>query len=334
MDKRFDIVKNEKGEKVLISSSISEGTVEVPEGVIHIGDKVFEWCVKITKIMLPQGLKTIGQGAFTGCSLEEVMLPEGLEVIGDSAFFGCGELKSVEMPKSLKQIESCAFYGCQKLERVQLPEGLEKLGRDAFRNCSKLLHLELPEHLKKQKKSRKAKPEMVELAKDEAYFTLADDGRKVIGIKNSKAKYDVICIPERVKIVSGGAFYGVKVKTVILPDDVETIETNAFKNCKNLQAIYLPSSVKIIGKDAFAGCKKLEIYCESEPQEGWINLPDEEKTYYDDMTDAFNFHRSAGSFDDHYVVERTEIIRNTYNPEKCSIHTNITREEFYTRFVK
>lgn len=331
MDKKYDIVINEKGEKVLVASSLDEGTIKVPEGVVHIGDKVFEWCVKITKVILPSSVKAIGSGAFTGCSMEEVILPEGLEVIGDSAFFGCRELKRIAIPKSIKQIGNYAFYDCKNLEKVILPEGLETLGRNAF---ARGLKIELLEHMKRKQASRKSKTKRIELAKDKTFFAFTENDTKVTGVQDRKAKYDILCIPDGVTTIVAGAFYSVNVKTVILPESVETIEANAFKDCKNFKRIYLPSRVKIIGKDAFAGCKQLEIYCEDEPQEGWINLPDEKKTYYEDMTEAFNFHRSSGSFDERHIVERTEIIRNTYNPEKRPVHTHITRDEFVTKFVK
>lgn len=171
------------------------------------------------------------------------------------------------------------------------------------------------------------KGETVSVATGGEYFSFAAEG-EIKGLKNWRAKFKVIVVPDGVREIRGGAFSDANVQTVVLPDGLEVIGKNAFANCVNFKRIYIPSSVKEIGKDAFAGCKLLKIYCEGEPQTGWIDLPDEVKTYYDDMTEAFNFHRSAGSFDERHLVERKEIIKNTYNPEKRPVHTNVSREEF------
>lgn len=326
MDKKFEISVNENGEKVLARCNIYEGTVKVPAGVVHIGAEAFQYR-RITKVILPQGVKTIGKSAFNGCWLEEAILPQGLEVIGDSAFFGCSELKNIEIPESVKYIGSCAFYGCDSLEKIDLPEGLEKLGSNAFYRCFKL-KLKLPEHMKR-KPRKKREIEVVEIAKDKDFFTFSDDGAGVTGVSEKKDReIKIMYIPDGIKTICGEAFYGLRVQTVILPDGLESIESRAFIKCVNFKRIFIPESVKEIDKDAFVGCKQVKIYCEGEPREGWIDKPDEVKTYYDDMTEAFNFHRSAGSFDDHYVVERKEIIRNTFNPENRPVYTNVSREEF------
>lgn len=327
MGKKFDIILNENGEKVLTASNIYEGTVKVPAGVAHIGANAFEYC-QATKIILPKGVKTIGKFAFSNIWLEEVVLPQGLEVIGDSAFFCCSGLKSIKIPESVKYIGSHAFYHCTNLEKVILPEGLEKLGSYAFDECFKLKHVELPEHLKR-KPRKKREIEVIEIAKEKDFFTYSDDGAGVTGVREKKDReIKTLYIPDGVKTVYREAFYGLRVRTVILPDGLESIQPSAFKSCVNFKRIFIPKSVKEIGKDAFAGCKQVKIYCEGEPQEGWIDKPDEVKTYYDDMTEAFNFHRSAGSFDDRYVVERKEIIQNTYNPENRPVITNVSREQF------
>ena len=43
----------------------------------------------LQKVILPEGLESIGKGAFSGCNLQEVNLPSTLKYIGTSAFEGC-----------------------------------------------------------------------------------------------------------------------------------------------------------------------------------------------------------------------------------------------------
>ena len=48
-------------------------------------------------------------------------------------------------------------------------------------------------------------------------------------------------------------------KTVTLPESIETIGTNAFMSCSNLESVYLPSSVKSIQDQIFYQCTKLTV---------------------------------------------------------------------------
>ena len=46
-------------------------------------------------------------------------------------------------------------------------------------------------------------------------------------------------------------------KEIQIPDSVETIGTNAFHNCQDLESITLPASLKTIESSAFSGCRNL-----------------------------------------------------------------------------
>ena len=53
--------------------------------------------------------------AFFKCdSLEEVILPDGLKYIGDSAFLKCRQLQYIRIPESVHTIEKWAFHGCKR----------------------------------------------------------------------------------------------------------------------------------------------------------------------------------------------------------------------------
>ncbi len=61
----------------------------------------------------------IAENAFLdNARITSVTVPEGVKVIGNSAFSVCDALKSVVLPYSLKRIEDNAFYYSQKLADV------------------------------------------------------------------------------------------------------------------------------------------------------------------------------------------------------------------------
>lgn len=104
----------------------------------------------ITKITLPDTIKSIGKNAFRGCeNLTEINIPDSVEEIHDSAFFNCKSLKSLTLPDSVKKIESSAFTGCEKLVKINLPNGITEIASNIFSTCRSLETIEIPDSVKK-----------------------------------------------------------------------------------------------------------------------------------------------------------------------------------------
>ncbi len=107
-----------------------------------------EYKDKIKKLIVADGVTTIGNDTFIGCkNLEEIDLPEGLTKIGNSAFSDCASLTDIEIPESVKSLGHYAFYGCTGLEEVEIPENVTSIGNYSFRKCSGLKSVTLPESL-------------------------------------------------------------------------------------------------------------------------------------------------------------------------------------------
>jgi hypothetical protein len=69
------------------------------------------------EITIPDGVKTIGNEAFSECDLlDSVVIPLGLTSIGDFAFSECNSLTSIIIPKSVKKMGEGVFSGCDKLK--------------------------------------------------------------------------------------------------------------------------------------------------------------------------------------------------------------------------
>lgn len=86
----------------------------------------------------------------------------------------------------------------------------------------------------------------------------------------TKALYDgppELTVPETIggkPVTELGEFcfaYNETITTVILPDTLESIGTNAFAGCTSLRGIFIPEGVTYIGTDAFSGCTALEAIC-------------------------------------------------------------------------
>ena len=114
-----------------------------------IGAYTFYLQKRLTSIKLPKTLKTIGEGAFDGCSnlTGNLTIPESVTTIGDGAFYGCtGFTGNLTIPKGVTTIEPNTFRNCSGLTgNLTIPEGVTTIGSSAFRECKGFTGLTLSE---------------------------------------------------------------------------------------------------------------------------------------------------------------------------------------------
>ena len=115
----------------------------LPETLTAIGDYAFQNCANLYAVRLPASLQTIGEYAFYASSIQEIVLPEGLFSLGDGAFWFCKALETADFVNSMDiiSIPSNAFNGCSGLRKVYLPFFVEEIGDYAFSGCKSLKSL-------------------------------------------------------------------------------------------------------------------------------------------------------------------------------------------------
>ena len=80
-----------------------------------------------------------------GNDIKSVSLPDGLTSIGEVAFYGCTSLTSVAIPDSVTSIGGFAFFGCTSLSSVTIPDSVTSIGYDAFSECTSLTAINVAE---------------------------------------------------------------------------------------------------------------------------------------------------------------------------------------------
>ena len=109
---------------------------------------------KLTEVVLPSTLQTIGKYAFYAQTLlDDVPLPEGFTTLGEYAYSRTGITAIVSepqaghafvLPESVTQIPASCFRNCASLKKVTLRRTVTSLGLGAFYDCGSLNEITLP----------------------------------------------------------------------------------------------------------------------------------------------------------------------------------------------
>jgi len=218
-------------------SGLSE--VRFADGIETIVPGLFEFCVAMESITLPDTVVEIGRGAFMGCPrLKRVGLPASLKRINWSAFEACTVLSDITLPDGLEYLDCFVFNGCTSLKKINLPKNVachgyvtEHAYSGPFVNCDNLREIEFAKGMKTVPKG--------------IFF-------RCPGIRS-------ITIPDTVETIEYGAFDTCSnLVTVNLPKSVSRINDYAFCWCPKLKNITLPAKLGYLGLGAFKGCEALK----------------------------------------------------------------------------
>lgn len=246
----------EKIEKIIVKNTVE--ATEYPDNFAKnckaLETVVFENTDKIIRV---------GKFAFYSCSdLEEFVIPENVTEIDAEAFENC-MFSSIDFPHGLKKIGVWSFGNCQNITSIVIPETVESIGAFAFSWCSNLIDVALPEiepqidwfaFIATEYEETIEYPEYGYPEEAHKDFKMGADGT-LLAYAGTDTK---VIVPEGVKKI-GKAFAGnTRIKSLVLPEGLEKIDSDAFNGCILLEEIVVPDSVTVISEDAFAGLRNLE----------------------------------------------------------------------------
>ena len=246
----------------------------------------------LKSLTLEEGIKSIGSAAFAyHTEFESFTLPASVEYISTSAFSNCTNLKEIKIDsenEALCDIDGVVFSKDKKIlylyppgkddEFYSVPAQTEEIVEKAFAdNKLKVLFIgkdvknislnaiynkdTLEEITVHQGNGCYSSEEGVLFNKDKTELVYYPPGK-------SGGQYTV---PESVKTIGEYAFYkNSNLSTITLPDGLERIESDAFRNATKLSSLSIPKTVKYIGAYAFhsnSSLKTLTCYsydCEFE----------------------------------------------------------------------
>jgi hypothetical protein len=132
----FHFILTSKGKATLKS-------VILPNNGTRIGNYAF-FLVDLSSVVIPEGYKTIGAGAFKSCrNIMSLSIASTVTSIESTAFYECYGLTTIILPKNLTQISSAAFQSCINLTGIIIPDAVTSIGDRAFANCGWLTTVEI-----------------------------------------------------------------------------------------------------------------------------------------------------------------------------------------------
>ncbi len=181
----------------------------------------------ITKIVIPEGVETIGSYAFANLTaLEEVVLPSTLNNIGVGAFLGCKQLKYINL-ENVQFVNEKAFADCELLgsDRDIDLRSIVAIGNYSFQNCC-LNYVQLPR--------------TSQSLGEGAFY-------------GNKALTEIQFVADKIKVGS----YAFAECTLLSSVNINAavIASYAFYGCSELTDVTLGKDVAVIGEFAFTGTK-------------------------------------------------------------------------------
>ena len=241
-----------------------EEEITVPEGIHTIGEGAFKGCVSLKKVILPSGLRRIMGDAFKGCRrLEFVEIPEGTAYIGPYAFHRCHELKQAVLPASVEELGDCAFLYCDSMTQVRIP-GVKRLGTQAFANGILLERLEISRDLEAGCICDvfTGCGRVTEISfPDGECFRMPNVVEAVQGeIQAPPLARLIVEDILRMMELEGRCLlrFRVNIKHVEVPEGIESLGRSCFYDMRGILSIKLPKSLKRIESRAFRNCIGLE----------------------------------------------------------------------------
>lgn len=277
-------------------------SITIPDSVKDIGYRAFYRCSKLTLVTIGNGVESIDEDAFAYCSsLTSVTIPNSVTKIDNFAFYDCTALTTINFnAMAMEDLEynnyvfSNAGKGsadgitvsigadvpripayllspfggndyAPKIKEITFNGSVQPLtiGKSAFRFCNAITSVAIPSRVELIEELAFAScPDLmtITVAEENTAYKAEDDG-----ILYSKDGTTLICcpganssvtIPDTVTTINTYAFRGCKNLTSIDINEVTTIGPGAFTDCTGLQSVTL-SNVTTLGNNAFSWCTSL-----------------------------------------------------------------------------
>ena len=235
-------------------------SIEIPNSVAHIQGSAFSDCIGLTSITIPNSVTTIMESAFSNCSSLTSVTINSNNIVGKTTYTSSSNIPSIFgsqvtsyiIGEGVTSIGKNAFYGSSSLRSITIPQSVTSIASDVFKNCNNL--------------------DSIKISNLTAWcnisFTSSSPTYSVHRLFLNENEITQLVIPDDVTSISSYAFKGCShIESVSIPDNVTSIGTSAFNSCTYLDNISIGSGIETngIGQYAFSDCPYLmSVTCKAE----------------------------------------------------------------------
>lgn len=199
----------------------------IPRNVINVESFAFSEN-QLNKVDIHAKLTKIEGSTFSDNLLTEFTIPDTVTNIGSSAFRN-NQLASIIFPNSLVKIGNYVFFNNQ-LTSIEIGRNITEIGGNVFGNNP-----------------------LEQIIVDSQNSNYKDVEKKVLYTNDGKTLVQSTIngsIADGTEIIGSGAFRGLELGEIIIPESVTSIYNYAFRNSQ-LKSIVIPKTVTDIGTDVF-----------------------------------------------------------------------------------
>ncbi|WP_295076919.1 leucine-rich repeat domain-containing protein [Ruminococcus sp.] len=263
-------------------------------------------------IVLPDGIKSIGSGAFSGCSdIAALTVPDPVETMGGQMLKGCTALRELTIP----------YAAVSKEEALDSKAGWDNSVADLF------MHSYYSYDNKPMQFSDYAIEKITVtgggIIPDYAFsgmetikeIDLSGSGVSSVGkyAFNGCTSLESISLPSSLETINDLAFSDCKaLKELKLNDGLKSIVGAAFQNCTGITELTIPDSVTSMGEHMLKGCTALkELSLPYAATSNTVAAADGETDWNTSVADMFlsnyfSFYNDNADFSD-YAIEKITI---------------------------
>ena len=186
----------------------------------------------------------IDENMFDGCTAEVIVLPEGVKTIGEYAFCELENLREIHIPSSVTRMEVNAFTDVLNLDRVYVTDLAAWCGILFDFECNPFTYAD-ELYVSGEHVSDLVIPENVKAVGAEAF----------VGLRGIRS----LTVPGDTTFIGSYAFMFCRnLAEAFISDSVEEIAGFAFSGCSSLSKVYLGKNLERLGVCVFENCDSLK----------------------------------------------------------------------------